>query len=366
MGKYTITQAQWRFVAQLPQINQELDPDPCYHKGDNLPVVSVTWYDAIEFCDRLSQYTGKTYFLPSEAEWEYACRAGTTTPYHFGETITPDMANYNAKEITPVGSFGVASAFGLYDMHGNVWEWCLDDWHYEYKYAPTDGGLWLFKDSPQEDTEDNITLDFCLKATVRSGAYGCSPESCYSTSRTYTNRDERDYINDTSFRVVCYEGQILKQTGSESTTITKLPNGNKSLKIAQIPQELPTYSFEVVTVNRKGEIIKKGWQQARHFSESLGKGIGLEIDLDMVYIPEGTFIMGSPEDEKGSRDNEKPQHQVTVQQFYMGKYPITQAQWQAVANLPKIQREFFSYPYKLTRFADQKRSIYLRSNCSFF
>ena len=85
LGQYQVTQAQWKFVAKLPQVNKELDPDPSRFKGDNRPVENVSWYDAVEFCDRLSRHTKKQYRLPSEAEWEYACRAGTKTPFHFGE-----------------------------------------------------------------------------------------------------------------------------------------------------------------------------------------------------------------------------------------------------------------------------------------
>ena len=88
MGKYPVTQAQWRAVTSLPQVNRELDPDPSTFKGDSLPVEEVTWYDAVEFCQRLTQHTQRSYRLPSEAEWEYACRAGTTTPFHFGERLT--------------------------------------------------------------------------------------------------------------------------------------------------------------------------------------------------------------------------------------------------------------------------------------
>ena len=95
MGKYPVTQAQWKVVAALPQVNRKLNPDPSIFKGNDRPVETVSWYYAVEFCDRLSKLTGKSYRLPSEAEWEYACRAGTTTPFHFGKIITTDLANYN-------------------------------------------------------------------------------------------------------------------------------------------------------------------------------------------------------------------------------------------------------------------------------
>ncbi len=155
MGKFTVTQSQWRAVAALSQINISLKPDPSKFKGDNLPVEQISWDEAVEFCARLSQKTGRRYRLPSEAEWEYSCRAGTTTPFHFGETITTDLVNYDGnytyasapkgiyrQKTTPVGSFQVANAFGLYDMHGNVWEWCADVWHENYTGAPSDGSVW--------------------------------------------------------------------------------------------------------------------------------------------------------------------------------------------------------------------------------
>ena len=116
MGKFEVTQEQYEEV---------MGNNPSHFKGDKRPVERVSWNDADEFCKKLSQKTGRTYRLPSEAEWEYACRAGTTTRFHFGENITPDLANYDNKirETTPVGKFR-SNAFGLYDMHGNVWEWC--------------------------------------------------------------------------------------------------------------------------------------------------------------------------------------------------------------------------------------------------
>ncbi|GGA25907.1 bifunctional serine/threonine-protein kinase/formylglycine-generating enzyme family protein [Okeania sp. KiyG1] len=146
MGKYPVTQAQWQAV---------MGNNPSGFKGAKRPVEQVSWNDATEFCQKLSRITGKKYSLPSESQWEYACRAGTTTPFYFGETITSDLANYYdyrriyadelkgicREETTDVGIFP-PNAFGLYDMHGNVYEWCQDVWHGNYEGAPTDGSAW--------------------------------------------------------------------------------------------------------------------------------------------------------------------------------------------------------------------------------
>ncbi|MBR8835277.1 MAG: formylglycine-generating enzyme family protein [Stigonema ocellatum SAG 48.90 = DSM 106950] len=200
MGKYPVTQAQWRAVAALEQVNRELNPDPSNFKGDNLPVEKISWYAAVEFCDRLSKHTKKDYRLPSEAEWEYACRAGTTTPFHFGETITSDLANYNAKytygdspkgegrsKTTEVGSFGVANAFGLYDMHGNLWEWCADHWHDNYNAATTDSSAWI--------NENNY------QTLLRGGSWNYYPQFCRSANR-YRYAPDNVNVN-IGFRVVC-------------------------------------------------------------------------------------------------------------------------------------------------------------------
>ncbi len=165
LGKYPVTQAQWRAIAALPKIDRWLEPNPSYFEGDQLPVEQVSWLDGVEFCQRLSQLTGRNYRLPSEAEWEYACRAGSDTPFHWGMTMTTDLANYCGvdreirgsfysgaygrgpqgvyrEKTTPVGSFP-PNRFGLYDMHGNVWEWCGDSWHATYRGAPIDGSCWV-------------------------------------------------------------------------------------------------------------------------------------------------------------------------------------------------------------------------------
>ncbi|BAZ48967.1 hypothetical protein NIES4103_15780 [Nostoc sp. NIES-4103] len=200
MGKYPITQAQWRAVAALPQVERDLKPNPSCFKGDDLPVECASWYDVTEFCKRLSKSTGQQYRLPSEAEWEYACRAKTVTHFYFGETITGKLANYDAnysyangpkgqyrETTTSVGTFP-PNAFGLYDMHGNVWEWCADNLH-NYKKTPNDGSTWSIK-----------LINDNHYRVVRGGSWKNSNGSCRSAYRCSYNPDINSYI--IGFRVV--------------------------------------------------------------------------------------------------------------------------------------------------------------------
>jgi len=188
ISKYPITQAQWRAVAALPQVDIPLNPDPAFFTGENLPVERISWHEAVEFCQRLSRLSGHYYRLPSEAEWEYACRAQTTTPFYVGETITTDLANYNGNFIyaneqpgedrettTPVDRFS-PNAFGLSDLHGNLWEWCADDWHPNYEQAPTDGSVWRQSDRQLPDR---------IPRVVRGGAWNSQPKKCCCAFRNY-------------------------------------------------------------------------------------------------------------------------------------------------------------------------------------
>jgi formylglycine-generating enzyme required for sulfatase activity len=200
MGKYEVTQAQWRAVSRLPKVNRDLVVDPSTFKGDKLPVEGVSWEDAMEFCARLSRATGRAYRLPTEAEWEYACRGGTGTTFYLGDTITPELVNYNGyypygsaakgayrQKTTTVGGVGYPNAFGLYDMHGNVWEWCMDYWHESYNRAPADGSSW--------ETGGDASL-----RVLRGGSWMSFAVDCRSTYRVNASPGAR--FNYFGFRVV--------------------------------------------------------------------------------------------------------------------------------------------------------------------
>lgn len=214
LSQFPVTQQQWEIVAALPQVNWPLNPQPACFAGAQRPVEQVSWQEAVEFCDRLTQHFGQVYRLPSEAEWEYACRGGTTTPFHFGETITTDLANYSGvdweyqgkvcskgsygagplgidrRETTEVGEFP-PNAFGLYDMHGLVREWCQDSWHDSYATAPTDGSAWMSGSSNSSDSELRV---------LRGGSWNSSPRACRSAFRG--KLDPASQLYDVGFRVV--------------------------------------------------------------------------------------------------------------------------------------------------------------------
>jgi len=202
MAQTSITQAQWQVVAGWQKLQRDLNSDPSHFKGPNRPVERVNWEDAIEFCNRLSQRTGRHYSLPSEAQWEYACRAATTTPFHFGETINSELANYDAtdaygdgpkglyrRETTDVATFP-ANPWGLHDMHGNVWEWCQDQWHTSYNGAPQDGSTWVDHDVKNDK-----------QRLLRGGSWSNGPGYCRSACRGHVL--PVDAFVRVGFRVVC-------------------------------------------------------------------------------------------------------------------------------------------------------------------
>jgi eukaryotic-like serine/threonine-protein kinase len=194
LGQTLVTQGQWQAI---------MGNNPAQFKGnDKLPVETVGWLEAMNFCQKLSKKTGRIYRLPSEAEWEYACRAGTTTPFAFGETINTDVVNYDGnytyanagkgeyRRKTTVASNFPANLFGLYDMHGNLWEWCLDEWTDNYENSSSDGGVRASTSSKNIDKTH----------VLRGGSWFFNPDVCRSAYRLglYAVLDS-DYVG---FRVV--------------------------------------------------------------------------------------------------------------------------------------------------------------------
>ena len=236
LGQTPITQAQWRAVArlvpplgerwqrQLPANPSTFQPEgeknasygrfallPAESNTDQRPVEQVSWHEAMEFCRRVETFlpdgSGLHCTLPSEAQWEYACRAGESTPFACGETITPELANYDAnytyadgpkgeyrEQTMPVGMFP-ANAWGLHDMHGNVWEWCLDHWHENYDEAPFDGRAWINPDTRDSDAEEE------QPRLLRGGSWYYFPGFCRSAAR-YLYQPVLASLN-VGFRVVC-------------------------------------------------------------------------------------------------------------------------------------------------------------------
>jgi uncharacterized protein (TIGR02996 family) len=189
LGIYPVTQAQWNAV---------LAPLRLTFHGPNLPVEHVSWYDAWEFCSELCDRFGRNFRLPTEAEWEYACRAGTRSPFAFGDVLTTDQANYDGnypygqspkgiyrERTSPVTLFQ-PNAWGLHDMHGNVWEWC-NDWFWAAYY------LHSVEENPAGPVEGS-------SRTVRGGSWYFGARPTRSSYRFWMDPEQRD--DDLGFRVV--------------------------------------------------------------------------------------------------------------------------------------------------------------------
>jgi len=165
------------------------------------PVIDVSWEDAQGYCRWLSEETGEEYHLPSEAMWEYACRAGTTTPYHYGGTISTKQANYDGnyvygngqkgeyrRQTIEVGSLNAPNAWGLHDMHGNVWEWCEDGWNESLRGQPADGS--------SRQAEDSA---YANRRVLRGGSWDSYPKNLRAARRSIDGAAGRRYFN--GFRV---------------------------------------------------------------------------------------------------------------------------------------------------------------------
>ncbi|MET0070051.1 MAG: formylglycine-generating enzyme family protein, partial [Candidatus Thiodiazotropha sp.] len=186
LGRYEVTFTEYTAFANAT--NRDIPDDHGWGR-DRRPVINVNWKDAVAYAEWLSKQTGKRYRLPTEAEWEYAARAGSTTRYSWGDEIDQDgkvWANcagcgsqWDDEQMAPVGSF-TPNGFGLYDMSGNVWEWVQDCWHGDYQGAPHDGSAWL-----ESDEGD------CGRRVIRGGSWSGGPRFIRSADRFWINPGRR-------------------------------------------------------------------------------------------------------------------------------------------------------------------------------
>lgn len=318
IGRFEVTQAQWVRV---------MGENPSFFKGDNLPVDSVSWNDCQKFLSALRKKNGRNVALPTEAQWENACRAGTKTQWGFGD----DQAGLdvhawhagNAERTThPVGQ-KKPNAWGLHDMHGNVYEWCAD-WYSEGPY-------------PSDHTTNPIGPKTGLRRALRGGAWIYVPENLRSADRGFSPPDYRS--NEVGLRCVLLVGEQPAQAFSKDPMpVGKTDEASPSLvsRVQFAIDEGDRLAAEFLLEGNEKQAGDPKQQAALRQSiaelplpaEQLTIDLRNGIVMEFVLIRPGIFTMGSDSSEI---KNEKPCHRVTISRpFYLGKYEVTQAQWMAL------------------------------------
>ena len=307
IGKYEVTQEQWESVmGSNPSSN---------NKGAKLPVTNVSWEDCREFIKKLNTKTNGDYRLPTEAEWEYTCRAGTTTAYSFGSSLTKSDANIDGSSIKTVGSYR-PNAFGLYDMHGNVWEWC-EDWLGDY---------------PAEAVTDPKGPVKGTNRMLRGGAFTNSVSEARSSFRINNILPSSWHIN-VGFR--------LAKTVDFKTVIAPTEPRHDLAAVMPATVNLLVSPFSEAKAREVQKEVAKSLKMEVEEKVNLGNG----VSLDMVLIPAGKFKMGSPAAEPDQQSNEI-QHEVALTNpFYLGKYEVSQEQWESVmGNNPSSKMKGAKFP----------------------
>ena len=260
--------------SELREVNGASWKEPHFAQTDEHPVVCVSHNDAVAFCEWLSKKSGKRIKLPTEAQWEYSYRAGTTTAYQWGDDPDGGKAWCNAAWddgdgfTSPVGKF--KNSFGLNDMPGNAGEWCLD-WYDEDYYSTT------YNVDPQRFGSGTLRV-------LRGGSWDSISQFGRSACRNYSSPDLR--YSDVGFRV----------------------------------------SVDITVPAKQSAIVP-----ADNAEKQITLDLGNNVTMKLVLIPAGTFMMGIPKDEKYFDRRESPQHEVTISKpFYMGVYVVTKEQWKAV------------------------------------
>lgn len=324
MGKFEVTQLQYEAIMGYNPSNSSC-------KGSNRPVDSVSWKDAEVFINKLNEkFKGRKlkFRLPTEAEWEYACRAGTKTAYFFGETITNDQAHFgdNTTKVAsmPVGSFK-PNTFGLYDMHGNVQEWC-EDVYGDYKDAPNDGKAPTPKPLRQGSTE-------CV---LRGGHWSAGEGELRAAHRAHINQATTSSHN--GIRVVC-EGTVGGMRPDDSPAIEPDPVPAPVVKGDELAFDLgDKIKLEVIKINAKGQKFL----------------MGSPLDEPArVLIP----LPGTSPIEERNFDFEL-QHAVSFNHdWYMGKYEVTQEQYKAIMGTNPSRYEGLKNPVERVSWKEAQEFI---------
>jgi len=293
------------------------------------PVGYVSWEDAVRFCDQMSdkpeeKRAGRVYRLPTEAEWEYACRAGTTTPFNVGSKPTSAQINFNGMyqygdAITSqrrgvpleVGSLP-PNAFGLYDMHGNVAEWCADN-------------MGQYDDRPQDDPKFvGKSFHQRLERVYRGGRWAAKPEECRSAARK--GKSQVGHLMSTGFRVVCEVGTIESgpiHEAAKAGDVSEVQISGSKGPSKDSESAAPTTQAMAARPEGGGRVGRGIGQFPKHVTNSIG--------MKLVLVPAGEFMMGSPESELGHEKWEGPQHRVRITKpFYMGIYEVTRLEYASI------------------------------------
>jgi formylglycine-generating enzyme required for sulfatase activity/N-acetylneuraminic acid mutarotase len=350
LGKYEVTQAQYETV--MTGNSEGLVTDPSQYKGSNRPVETVSWTSAQAFLAQLNAMeqtagrlpAGWKYVLPTEAQWEYACRAGTSKIYSWGNDINSSRANYNwdgeatdgndFNQPREVGQYG-ANSWGFYDMHGNVWEWVHDWYAYYPSGAITDplgpalgsnrvyrGGAWSERASQQRSAKRKNwvpsgrtnSLGFRL-AFQAMPADTASPELFLTGNTVMTHSQGIPFFDPGYEAHDARDGNITDQV-VVTGTIDENSTGTYLL----------TYAVEDAAGNSATTVTRTVTVVGNHTVD-----LNATVALDMIWVQPGTFVMGSPTTETGRQADRETEHNVTLTQgFYLGKYEVTQAQYEAV------------------------------------
>ena len=308
MGKYEVTQAQWLAVIEnWPGENPPNIPNSTYGIGENYPAYFIPWDSCQDFITEINKLNQGTFRLPSEAEWEYCCRAGSSTIFHFGDSDddlssyawwSGNNGDYGTKEVGQL----LPNSFGLFDMHGNIYEWCEDAYHDSYIGAPTTGIAWLVP-------PDIIKI-------LRGGCWNDNSIGCRSSNRNYSNSDRYSECN--GFRLV-------REAITNTPTFT--PTSTPTYTNTPVPPTLTNTPTETPTITQTPTPTIPDWVIPL---PSVVIDLTGEVQIEFIQIPAGSFMMGAS-DEGWSAADEEPVHSVTIEyDFYMGKFEVTQTQWQAI------------------------------------